>query len=113
MNKNQNFTTVTRIAVALPFAIAGILNMASLTSRTLNLNPEEVSKCAFLFAIPWGWLIDYFGMAQFQHRWLWYAYGYAVLLWIPATLYASCIWVLLRAVKFISRSNDSNRKISQ
>jgi hypothetical protein len=87
-----------RLVVASPFAVAFVLNLLSLATYRLHWNPEHVARYGFLFAIPWAWILD--GLFVSIHsRWLSALYGYAVLLWVPALLYSTCLWLLLGGIQ--------------
>lgn len=87
-----------RLVIASPFAVASVLNLVSLVTHRLHWNPQHIAGYGFLFAAPWGWLID--GLFVSVHnRWLTALYGYTVMLWVPAVLYAVCLWLLLTGIQ--------------
>ena len=99
-----------RLLVASPFAIASVLNVLMLGVDRLHLHREHIAGYGFLFGTPWAWLIDYI----FDHiwrgtvhsHWLTAATGYVAVLWIPAALYSTCLWLLFRGLKIISRRHS-------
>jgi hypothetical protein len=89
---------------AFPFAVAGVLNMLVIMPHPpFNWRAERIAGYGFAFGAPWAWLLD--------HVWLWGwldAYRpvdtvvtYMTVLWIPAMLYALCIWLAVRSFKFV------------
>ena len=97
-----NLSVVKRLALALPFAIALVLNLASLLADRFQWNPQEVARLGVLFAIPWGWLLDALPLPATSNHGLALVIGYGIILWIPAALYAGSLWLLLAALKFIA-----------
>jgi hypothetical protein len=92
-----------RLAFALPFATALVLNLASLMAHRFQWNPQEVSRFGFLFAVPWGWLLGELPLPPpGNHTLISEAITYGIILWIPAALYAGSLWLLLAAVKSIA-----------
>src|SRR5882762_6976482 len=47
-----------RFLVASPFVIAGVLNILSISASRFHLQSEHLAGYGFLFAAPWGWLVD-------------------------------------------------------
>jgi hypothetical protein len=91
-----------RLALALPFTIALVLNLASILAHRFQWNPQEVSRFGFLFAVPWGWLLDELPLPPpGNHTLISLAITYGIVLWIPAALYAGSLWLLLAAIKSI------------
>lgn len=80
-----------RLVLALPFAIAAVLNVLVKIARPLHWRSEHIAGYCFLFATPWGWLLDRGWLGSFASRWL-----VLLLLWIPALLYSGCLWLLMR-----------------
>jgi len=83
-----------RLVNALPLAIAAVLNILMVATRRLPLRREHLAAGGFLFATPWAWLVDHLWLENGLHRLLGPVAGYLVILWIPATLYAGCLWLL-------------------
>jgi hypothetical protein len=104
-----------RFLLALPFAIAAVLNALMLVADRLHIRSEHIAGYGFLFATPWAWLIDYiwFGLLDILWRGTIHSYscassmGYVAILWIPALLYSTCLWLLFRGLKIISRRHSS------
>jgi hypothetical protein len=44
--------------LAVPFAVAGLLNVLGLISRPLHLRTQHIAAYGFLFGAPWAWLLD-------------------------------------------------------
>jgi len=84
-----------RILLALPFAIASVLNGLMVAADRLHLHREHIAGYGFLFATPWAWLLDSGWFPNIHNRLLMRLVGYAVILWIPAALYSACLWLLL------------------
>ena|SRR6266478_4926639 len=84
-----------RLLVALPFAIAAVLNALMLAVERLHLRREHIAGYGFLFATPWAWLVDHLWFENGLHRLLGPIAGYMIILWIPAALYAACLWLFL------------------
>lgn len=82
----------TRILILVPFFVAAILNMLAFYADRLHLNIQRVAGLAFLFATPWGWLLN--RLPASDERFM-----YLLVLWIPALLYSACIWVACYAAK--------------
>jgi hypothetical protein len=87
-----------RLVIASPFAVACVLNLLSLVTYRFHTNSQHIAGYGFLFAAPWGWLID--GLFVSIHkRWLAALCGYTVMLWVPAVLYSACLWLLLSGIQ--------------
>lgn len=93
-------TWTKRIFLAAPFAIAATLTVLLNVGDKLHLRREHLAGYCFLFATPWSWLLDRVWIGPFQNRWLEKLNVYLVILWIPALLYACCLWVVLRSVQY-------------
>jgi len=87
-----------RMLLALPFAIAAALNVLMLNADRLHLRREHVAGLGFLFGTPWVWLLDRGWAPDYHHHRMQLLFGYAIILWIPALLYSSCLWFLLRGL---------------
>lgn len=86
--------------LALPFVVAGVLNVLVSIARPLHWYSERVAGYCFLFATPWAWLVDRSWFGGLTHRWSNTLVGYLLILWIPALLYSGCFWLLFRALRF-------------
>ena len=86
-----------RLALALPFVVAAILNVLVTIARPLPWRAEHIAGYCFLFAMPWAWLLDRGWLGPLNTRWLEAVMGYLLLLWVPALLYSGCLWLLFRA----------------
>jgi hypothetical protein len=60
---------VKRILLALPFAVAAVLNACLYAARPLHWRNEHIAGYCFLFAIPWAWLLDN-GLPMLKPPWL-------------------------------------------
>jgi hypothetical protein len=98
--------------IASPFAVAFVLNLFSLATYRLHWNPEHVARYDFLFAIPWAWILDR-SFVSIHSRWLSTLYGYAVLLWVPALLYSTCLWLFLGGIRGFSIHVNRGAKSGQ
>ena len=104
-----------RFLVALPFAIAAVLNVLMLVADRLHIRSEHIAGYGFLFGTPWAWLIDYIWFGLLDHIWrgtirsysLTASMGYMAILWIPALLYSTYFWLLFSGFKLISRHHSS------
>ncbi len=94
-----NMGSTRRLLVASPFAIAFVLNVLMLAADRLYWRRERIAGYGFLFARPWGWVLDRNWFGNVHNRWLAALIGYAVILWIPALLYSGCLWLLLVGLK--------------
>lgn len=97
---------VTRLVIAIPFAIAALLTVLLVVADSLHLRTEHVAGLGFLFSTPWAWLIDRVPFAG--RRWE-PLVGYVVILWIPALLYSACLWILLRGLPLLLRHASRHR----
>jgi len=96
------FGKILRVAVvALPFAIALLLNLSAESPHFLyprsQLRQEHVAGLAFLWATPCGWLPDWLMNnlpVSPRDRW----FGYVALLWVPALLYSVVIFSCIKLV---------------
>lgn len=59
---------VPRLVVAIPFAIAALLNVLMLAGRARHRNTQHIAGYGLLFAAPWSWFIDPVLLAV-PHRW--------------------------------------------
>jgi len=91
---------IRRFLITLPFAIAAVLNVLLIAADRLNLNRQHVAGYGFLFATPWGWLLDRGWFPHIHNRPLMALIGYALFLWIPAALYSGCLWLLFFGLGF-------------
>jgi len=94
-----------RTLLTIPFAVAALLNILSLAAVQLRLDSEHIGSHIFLFAAPWSWLLDLFWIPDRHHLRLQVLFGYAILLWIPAMLYSTCIWLLFVGFAKMRRSD--------
>src|SRR5215467_8253387 len=94
----------TRIVLAVPLAIAAALTILISLSDRLYLRSERIAGYGFLFGTPWAWLLDREWFGHVHNRQLESFITYAVVLWIPALLYSSCLWLLFRVADLRRRS---------
>jgi hypothetical protein len=84
--------------IAVPFAIAALLNVLMLGVEHLHLRLDYIASYGFVFSGPWVWLVNFADITNrlnVQNRWLGGFIAYLALLWIPAVLYSACVWLLL------------------
>jgi hypothetical protein len=93
-------SSISRAMLALPFLVAGLLNVLLIVARPLHWRSEHIEAYVFSFSTPWAWLLDRGWFPRVNSRWLETLIVYLVILWIPALLYSVCFWLLLRAEQF-------------
>jgi hypothetical protein len=93
-----------RLLVALPVAIAAVLNLLLVTADRFHLHREHIAGYGFLFATPWAWLLDRDWFGNVHNRFLQTLVGYAVILWIPAVLYSGCLLLVGLGISAARRS---------
>ena len=96
-----------RFLLALPFAIAAVLNVFLLIADRFHLRSEHIAGYGFLFGTPWAWLLDRGWFGHVRTRWMMALEVYSVVLWIPAALYSCCIWLVFAGLKMISRRHSN------
>jgi hypothetical protein len=94
-------TWARRMLVALPLALAFILNTLMVAAIHLGWYRERIAGYGFLFATPWLWAFDPVCFRN-GNRLLGPFIGYAVVLWIPAVLYSGYLWLFLVTIKGIA-----------
>jgi hypothetical protein len=95
-----------RLLIAVPFALAALLNALMLGVEHLHLRLDYIARYGFVFSAPWVWLVNAADIANrlnFQNRWLGGFITYVALLWIPALLYSVCVWLLLVVLRIAAR----------
>ena len=95
-----------RLLVAVPFAIAALLNALMLGVEHFHLRLNYIARYGFVFSGPWFWLVsvaDITNRLNVQNRWLGELIFYVDLLWIPAVLYSVCVWLLLVVLRIAAR----------
>jgi hypothetical protein len=76
-------------------------------ARCLHIRAQRVAGYGFLFATPWAWLIERLWVPHFHKGWIETILGYVGILWVPATLYSVCLWLLLRVFRIpANRGSD-------
>jgi hypothetical protein len=94
------------LLVAVPFAIAALLNAVMLGVEHLHLHLNYIARYGFVFSGPWVWLVnvaDITNRLNIQDRWLGGFITYVALLWIPAVLYSVCVWLVLVVLRATAR----------
>src|SRR5215475_13679042 len=86
--------------LALPFAVAALLNVLIIISEPLHWRIHHVEGYFFLFGTPWAWLLDRGWVGYIHSGWAEALVVYAVILWIPAFLDSGCLWLLMRILRF-------------
>jgi len=72
----------------------------------LLLRLNYIARYGFVFSGPWVWLegiADITNHVNGQNGWLRGFLAYVALLWIPAILYAVCVWLLLVILRIAAR----------
>jgi hypothetical protein len=95
---------ISRLLLAVPFAIAALFNALMVGSFPLHL--DYIARYGFAFSGPWAWLPnvpDLMNRLNVHNQWLETLAWYVTLLWIPAVLYSICIWLLLVVFRFGAR----------
>ena len=96
---------IKRLLLAAPFIVAFLLNALMVRADHLHLyrEGEHMAGYGFLFATPWGWVVDHLwpGFLHIHNRWMRDSLGYLALLWIPAALYSASLWLLLTGIQIV------------
>ena len=101
-----NSSWANRLLVAVPFAIAALLNALMVGVEHLHLRLDYIARYGFIFSGPWAWLVNFADITNrlnVQNRWLGGFITYVALLWIPAVLYSVCVWLLLVVLRIAAR----------
>lgn len=85
--------------LALPFAMAATLNILMWAYDYHRWPGAYVFRYVFLFALPWARLLGEMPIPNPRSHILQVLLGYGLALWIPATLYCVCVWIVLRIVQ--------------
>jgi hypothetical protein len=96
-------TWAKRLLIASPFAIVFVLTVLLEVGDRLHIRTERIAGYGFAFATPWAWLLDHDWFGSVHSRWLESVISYAIVLWIPAFLYAVCLWLLSRLLRLGNR----------
>jgi len=92
-------TLLKRVIILLPFLIAATLTVLTAGADIAHRPTEHLVGYGFIFASPWGWLIDRVAfLPRFHSYALRAAVGYIFILWIPAALYSASLWLLFLVV---------------
>jgi hypothetical protein len=94
-----------RLLLALPFAIAAVLTVLLLGVD--RQHGQHVAGYCFLFGTPWAWLLDRGWFGHVRSRWGTALELYSLVLWIPAALYSSCIWLIFAGLEMLSRRHSN------
>ena len=92
-----------RLLVAIPFGIAALLNAVMVGVEHLHLRLDYIARYGFVFSGPWVWLESIDTTNHVKNGWLREFLDYVILLWIPAALYAICVWLLLVILRIATR----------
>jgi hypothetical protein len=84
-----------RLLLLLPFVVAAVLTVLVSFADRLHLNLDHIAGYGFLFATPWAWLLD--------RPWSRGFHDLIIILWVPALLYSSCLWLLFRGARLAAR----------
>ena len=93
-----------RVVLVVPFVTAAILNILLVVADRQHWRTEHIAGYCFLFGTPWAWLLDRGWVPDYHHYWLRLFSGYAIILWIPATLYSGFLWLLFVGVHKLKSS---------
>ena len=96
-----NSSWTNRLLVALPFAIAALLNAIMVGVDHLHLHLNYIARYGFAFPGPWAWLVNV--AVNVQNPWFGGFITYVALLWIPAFLYSVCVWLVLVVLRISAR----------
>jgi hypothetical protein len=95
---------ISRLLVAVPFAIAALLN--ALWSGSFPIHLNSIARYGFLYSWPWNWLpnvSDHIYRLNVHNQSLESLGFYIALFWIPAFLYSLSIWLLLVVSRIAAR----------
>ena len=95
MMTNSSWTK--RLLIAVPFAIAALLNALMVGVEHFHLRFDYIARYGFVFSWPWAWLADFADITSrlnVQNQWLRGFIFHVALLWIPA-VHSVCVWLLL------------------
>src|ERR1700722_5451091 len=95
---------ISRLLVAVPFAIAAVFN--ALWSGSFPIHLNYIARYGFLYSWPWNWLPnvgDVIARSNVHNQNLESLGWYAALFWIPAFLYSVSIWLLLVVFRMAAR----------
>ncbi len=93
-----NSSWTNRLLVAVPFAVAALLNAVMVGVEHFHLRLNSIARYGFVFSGPWAWIVnvaDITNRLNVHNRWLGGFIAYVALLWIPAVLYSASVWLLL------------------
>jgi hypothetical protein len=99
-------TWLRRILLALPFVAATVLTLLVSFADRFHLRSQRIAGYGFLFGTPWAWLLDHDWYGNDHSRWVELLITYAVILWIPALLYFTCLWLLLMGLRLLAGRSD-------
>jgi len=95
---------ISRLLVAIPFAIAALFN--ALWSGSFPIHLNYIARYGFLYSWPWNWLPnvgDIINRSNVHNQLLESLGWYAALFWIPAFLYSVSIWLMLVVFRIAAR----------
>ena len=101
-----NSSWTSRFLIAVPLAIAALLNALMVGVDHLHLRLAYIARYGFVFSGPWVRLVNAANITNHlnvQNRWLGGFITYVALLWIPALLYSVCVWLLLVVLRIAAR----------
>jgi hypothetical protein len=104
LKANKSWTS--RCLIAVPFAIAALLNAVMVGVEHHHLALGYIARYGLVFSGPWVGFVNAFNITNHlnsQSEWLKGFLFYVALLWIPAMLYSACISLLLVALGFAGR----------
>jgi hypothetical protein len=95
-------TWLRRILLAVPLATATVLTILIGLADRFHLRSQRIAGYGFAFGTPWAWLLDHDWYGNAHSRWAESLILYAVILWIPAVLYFTCLWLLLTGLRLFT-----------
>jgi|SRR5215831_1085224 len=99
-----NSSRATQLLIAIPFAIAALLNAVMVGVEHLHLHLNYIARYWLAFSEPWAWLANFSDISNHvQNGWLRGFLFYVAILWIPAVLYSVCVWLLLVVLRIAAR----------
>ena len=87
----------------MPFAAATVLTILVSFGKGLRLTSEQIAGSVFPFFAPWAWLLDRDWFGEVHSRLFESLISFAFVLWIPAALYAACLWLVIWLLGFLAR----------
>jgi hypothetical protein len=100
-------TWLRRILLALPVSTATVLTILINFADRFHFRPRRIVGYGFAFGTPWAWLVDHDWYGNVHSRWVESLILYAVILWIPARLYFTSLWLLFTGLQFLTKRSPA------